>query len=97
MFKLDAKFTHCFLEASYYNDRLREHWKPLIKKSIIKEDLYRPLIINLWFALLSTGRCNTLPGSKGIESIDFLVQDLDYSCAYKVITTFYMCVRALRG
>ena len=66
------------LEASYYNDRL-SNWEPLIENSIIKEDLYRPWIISLWFAMEPGGVLQPPVDNKGIETIDFPVQDLDYS------------------
>lgn len=66
------------LEASYYNDLL-SNWEPLIENVMQNEDLYRPWILSLWFAIEPGGVLQPPIDSKGIETIEFPVKDLDYS------------------
>ena len=65
------------LEASYYNEGLN-NWEPLVENFLIKEDSYRPWILNIWFAM-ENGEKLQPPTNNQIETIEFPVQSLDYS------------------
>ena len=66
------------LEASYYNDRL-SNWEPLIENVMEREDSYRPWILSLWFALEPGSIIQPCIEPNTAESMEFPVQDLDYS------------------
>ena len=66
------------LEASYYNDRL-SNWEPLVENFLVREDLYRPWNLNIWFVLENGGVLQPPSDNKGIESIEFPIKNLDYS------------------
>ena len=72
---MKAKLT---LEGSYYNDRLH-NWEPLVENFLIKEDLYRPWMLNMWFAMENGGILQPPADQKSIETIEFPVKSLDYS------------------
>lgn len=72
---LKAKLS---LEASYYNDRI-SNWEPLIENCMEREDTYRPWLISVWFAMEPGGILQPPIDQKGIRSIDFPIQDIDYS------------------
>ena len=69
------------LEASYYNDRL-SNWEPLVENCMQQEDVYRPWLLTVWFAMEPGGILQPPLDQKGIPSMDFPIQDLDYSPLY---------------
>jgi hypothetical protein len=71
---MKAKLT---LQASYYNETLN-NWEPLVENFLIKEDSYRPWILNMWFAMENGGILQP-PVDNEIPTIQFPVQSLDYS------------------
>lgn len=74
---LHTKASLC-LEASYYNDNL-SNWEPLIENVMQKEDLYRPWILRIWFAIDSGHALRPPDDNIGIQDTEFSVADLDYS------------------
>lgn len=70
------------LEASYYNDKI-SNWEPLIDNVIIREDVYRPWNIRLWFAIEEGGMLQPPLNDKGLEFFEFPVKDLEYSAIEK--------------
>lgn len=66
------------LEASYYNDHISS-WEPLVENCMEREDVYRPWLLSVWFAMEPGGILQPPIDQKGIRSIEFPIQDLDYS------------------
>jgi len=66
------------LEATYYNDKI-SNWEPLVEPVMVREDVYRPWSISLWFAIEEGGILQPPINDKGLQFIEFPVRDLDYS------------------
>lgn len=87
------------LEASYYNDRLSS-WEPLIENCMQREDVYRPWLLAVWFAMEPGGILQPPLDQKGIRVIDFPVKDLDYSVLYqskiKLLKKYFSSIQTFR-
>ena len=66
------------MEATYFNDKI-SNWEPLIELVMVREDVYRPWSISLWFAIEEGGILQPPLNDKGLQFIEFPVKDLDYS------------------
>ena len=75
--------TDLTLEAIYYNDRL-SNWEPLIENVMQHEDMYRPWILSLMFAIESGSILQPPDNNEGLKFIEFPVKDLDYSKANQI-------------
>ena len=81
------------IEASYYNDHLST-WEPLIENVKQTEDIYRPWVLSLWFAIDVGGVLQPPIDNQGIVTVQFPVVDLDYSMSNYIF--FFFCIEIIK-